>query len=147
MRIFKAPDEPSAGIPRVEALSLWRRAIWLLADWSLEVVAWFARLLSESHAWSAAAISASAQAPIMEREVARLQAGAARRGLPWLEGQIAAKRKKRRTWSGGRSARRAKNLRGNGHGAVMLLGQPWSSLLVVAQKVYTFFWLVTGQER
>ena len=39
------------------------------------------------------AISASAQAHIMQREVARLQAGAARHGLPWLEGEIAAKRK------------------------------------------------------
>ena len=36
----------------------------------------------------------------MESEVARLQAGAACRGLPWLEGETAAKRKKRRTWSG-----------------------------------------------
>ena len=39
---------PSARIVRVEALSLWRRANFLLAKWSLEVVAWFARLLSES---------------------------------------------------------------------------------------------------
>ena len=39
---------PSARIVRVEALSLWRRANLLLAKWSLEVVAWFARLLSES---------------------------------------------------------------------------------------------------
>ena len=47
----KVPDEPSAGIPRVETLFLWlwRRANVLLANWSLEVVAWFARLLSESH--------------------------------------------------------------------------------------------------
>ena len=29
----------------------------------------------------------------MEREVARLQAGVARHGLPWLEGEIGAKRK------------------------------------------------------
>ena len=51
------PDEPSAGIGRVEALSLWRcvealslwrRAILLLAKWSLKVVSWFARLLSQS---------------------------------------------------------------------------------------------------
>ena len=33
---------------RVEALSLRRRANLLLAKWCLEVVAWFARLLSES---------------------------------------------------------------------------------------------------
>ena len=39
---------PSARIVRVEALSLRRRANLLLAKWSLEVVAWFARLLSES---------------------------------------------------------------------------------------------------
>ena len=37
-----------ARIVRVEALSLWRRANLLLAKWSLEVVARFARLLSES---------------------------------------------------------------------------------------------------
>ena len=41
--------KPSAGIVRVEALSLWRRANLSLANWSLEVAAWFARLLSESH--------------------------------------------------------------------------------------------------
>ena len=39
---------PSARIVRVEAPSLWRRANLLLASWSLEVVAWSARLLSES---------------------------------------------------------------------------------------------------
>ena len=48
VRICKAPDEPSAGIVRVEALSLWRRAKMLLANWSLEVVAWVARLLALS---------------------------------------------------------------------------------------------------
>ena len=40
--------EPSAEIVRVKALSLWRRAILLLAKWPLEVVSWFARLLSQS---------------------------------------------------------------------------------------------------
>ena len=40
--------EPSAEIVRVEALSLWRRAIFLLAKRPLEVVSWFARLLSQS---------------------------------------------------------------------------------------------------
>ena len=48
VRICKVPDEPSAGIVRGEALPLWRRANLLLGNWSLEVVAWFARLLSES---------------------------------------------------------------------------------------------------
>ena len=43
VQICKVPNEPSAGIVRVEELSL------LLANWSLEVVALFARLLSESH--------------------------------------------------------------------------------------------------
>ena len=38
----------SAEIVRVEALSLWRRAIFLLAKRPLEVVSWFARLLSQS---------------------------------------------------------------------------------------------------
>ena len=38
----------SAGIVRVEALSLWRRANLLLAKWPLEVVSWLARLLSQS---------------------------------------------------------------------------------------------------
>ena len=51
------------------------------------------------------AISASAQAHLAEREEARLQAGAARHALPRLEGEIAAKRKKRRTWSGACSPR------------------------------------------
>ena len=40
--------EPSAEIVRVAALSLWRRAIFLLANWPLEVVSWFARQLSQS---------------------------------------------------------------------------------------------------
>ena len=40
--------EPSAEIVRVEALSLWRRAILLLAKLPFEVVSWFARLLSQS---------------------------------------------------------------------------------------------------
>ena len=39
---------PSAGIVRVEALSLWRRAYLLLAKWPLEVVSWLARLISQS---------------------------------------------------------------------------------------------------
>ena len=39
---------PAAGIVRVEALSLWRRANLLLAKWPLEVVSWLARLLSQS---------------------------------------------------------------------------------------------------
>ena len=43
-----APCEPSAEIVRVEALSLWRRAIFLLAKRPLQVVSWFARLLSQS---------------------------------------------------------------------------------------------------
>ena len=38
----------SANPLRVEALSLWRRAIFLLAKRPLEVVSWFARLLSQS---------------------------------------------------------------------------------------------------
>ena len=38
--------EPSAEIVRVEALSLWRRAMF--AKRPLEVVSWFARLLSQS---------------------------------------------------------------------------------------------------
>ena len=38
---------PSAGMVRVEALSLWRRAFLLLAKWPLEVVSWLARLLSQ----------------------------------------------------------------------------------------------------
>ena len=33
---------------RVEALSLWRRALFLLAKRPLKVVSWFARLLSQS---------------------------------------------------------------------------------------------------
>ena len=48
VRICLEPDEPSAEIVRVEALSLWRRAIFLLAKRRLEVVSWFARLLSQS---------------------------------------------------------------------------------------------------
>ena len=48
VRIRVSLDEPSAEIVRVEALSLWRRAILLLAKWPLEVVSWFARLLSPS---------------------------------------------------------------------------------------------------
>ena len=51
LRVFSILNmlaRPSAKIVRVEALSLWRRANLLLAKWSLEVVAWFARLLSES---------------------------------------------------------------------------------------------------
>ena len=48
VRICLEPDEPSAEIVRVEALSLWRRAIFLLAKRPLEVVSWFARLLSQS---------------------------------------------------------------------------------------------------
>ena len=45
---FDTPARPSAEILRVEALSLWRRAILLLAKWPLEVVSWFAGLLSQS---------------------------------------------------------------------------------------------------
>ena len=45
---LRCADEPSAGIVRVDALSLWRRASLLLAKWPLEVVSWFARLLSQS---------------------------------------------------------------------------------------------------
>ena len=38
----------SRGRGSKEALSLWRCAILLLAKWPLEVVSWFARLLSQS---------------------------------------------------------------------------------------------------
>ena len=48
VRICVSLGEPSAEIVRVEALSLWRRAIFLLAKRPLEVVSWFARLLSQS---------------------------------------------------------------------------------------------------
>ena len=48
VRICLHLGEPSAGILRVEALSLWRRAYFLLAKRPLEVVSWFARLLSQS---------------------------------------------------------------------------------------------------
>ena len=48
VRICLEPDEPSAEIVRVEALSLWRRAFFLLAKRLLEVVSWCARLLSQS---------------------------------------------------------------------------------------------------
>ena len=48
VRNFLSLGEPSAEIVRVEALSLWRRAIFLLAKRPLEVVSWFARLLSQS---------------------------------------------------------------------------------------------------
>ena len=48
VRICLSLGEPSAEIVRVEALSLWRRAIFLLAKRPLEVVSWFARLLSQS---------------------------------------------------------------------------------------------------
>ena len=47
VRILLSLGEPSAEIVRVEVLSLWRRAILLLAKWPLEVVSWFARLLSQ----------------------------------------------------------------------------------------------------
>ena len=48
VRICFSLGEPSADIVRVEVLSLWRRAIFLLAKRPLEVVSWFARLLSQS---------------------------------------------------------------------------------------------------
>ena len=48
VRICLSLGEPSAEIVRVEALSLWRRALFLLAKRPLEVVSWFARLLSQS---------------------------------------------------------------------------------------------------
>ena len=48
VRVCLSLGEPSAEIVRVEALSLWRRAIFLLAKRPLEVVSWFARLLSQS---------------------------------------------------------------------------------------------------
>ena len=48
VRICLSLGEPSAEIVRVEALSLWRRAVFLLAKRPLEVVWWFARLLSQS---------------------------------------------------------------------------------------------------
>ena len=47
VRICLSLGEPSAEIARVEALSLWRRAVFLLAKRPLEVVSWFARLLSQ----------------------------------------------------------------------------------------------------
>ena len=57
LRVFSILNmfaRPSARIVRVEALSLWRRATLLLAKWSLEVVAWFVRLVAGSiPAWSA----------------------------------------------------------------------------------------------
>ena len=46
LRFLLAARDPLRG--RVEALSLWRRAIFLLAKRPLEVVLWFARLLSQS---------------------------------------------------------------------------------------------------
>ena len=48
VRICPSLGEPSAEIARVEALSLWRRAFFLLAKRPLEVALWFARLLSQS---------------------------------------------------------------------------------------------------
>ena len=48
VRICLSLGEPSAEIVRVEVLSLWRRAIFLLAKRPLEVVSWFARLPSQS---------------------------------------------------------------------------------------------------
>ena len=45
VRICLSLGEPSA---EIVALSLWRRAIFLLAKRPLEVVSWFARLLSQS---------------------------------------------------------------------------------------------------
>ena len=48
VRICLSLGEPSAETVRVEALSLWRCAIFLLAKRPLEVVSWFARLLSQS---------------------------------------------------------------------------------------------------
>ena len=48
VRICLSLGEPVAEIVRVEALSLWRRAFFLLAKRPLEVVSWFARLLSQS---------------------------------------------------------------------------------------------------
>ena len=48
VRILLSLGEPFAEIVRVEALSLRRRAILLLAKWPLGVVSWFARLLSQS---------------------------------------------------------------------------------------------------
>ena len=48
VRICLSLGEPSAEIVRVEVLSLWRRAIFLPAKRPLEVVSWFARLLSQS---------------------------------------------------------------------------------------------------
>ena len=61
VRVCLSLGEPSAEIVRVEALSLWRRAILLPAKWPLEVVSWFVRLLSQPAVagsiapWSAAA--------------------------------------------------------------------------------------------
>ena len=48
VRIRLSLGELSAEIVRVKALSLWRRAISLLAKWPLEVVSWLARLLLQS---------------------------------------------------------------------------------------------------
>ena len=67
VRICLSLGEPSAEIARVEALSLRRRAIFLLAKRPLEVVSWFARLLSQScgrgfdSPWSVAAPAGKSQ--------------------------------------------------------------------------------------
>ena len=47
-RICLSFGEPFTEIVCVEALSLWRRAFFLLAKRPLEVISWFARLLSQS---------------------------------------------------------------------------------------------------
>ena len=47
-RFLQAARDPLRG--SVEALSLWRRAILLLAKWPLDLVSWLARLLSQSRA-------------------------------------------------------------------------------------------------
>ena len=48
VRICLSLGDPSTEIVRVETFLLWRRAIFLLAKRPLEVVSWFARLLSQS---------------------------------------------------------------------------------------------------
>ena len=55
VRICLEPDEPSAEIVRVEALSLWRRAIFLLAKRLLEACFRNPAVPGSIPPWSAAA--------------------------------------------------------------------------------------------
>ena len=59
MRISLELGKPSAEILRVEALSPWRRSMFLfslLANWCLEVVSWFARVLAPSRVSTSSAL-------------------------------------------------------------------------------------------